>query len=506
MPHSHAATPDINAIATGLHSGVTLSPRAQAVIRDTIPDLKSATILSGMVQILEALIVTLAGVTVFYFYVLPEVDAPYPVYLLAALATAFLVSTMCRYLHLYELPALRRPVISSAWLLLALAGGFALLTLLAFLFKMGAEFSRVWLVSWFAASASLLLVLRMAVAALVGKWTRAGHLERRAVIIGGGPRALALIRALNESGDTGLRITGIFDDRNDERTPPELDGLPKLGTLRELIPFARKTRVDLLILTLPLSAEKRLLHILKMLWVLPSDIRLSVVSDKLHFLPRAYSYIGNVPFLDLYDKPLTDWNYVLKSIEDRVLGLVLLLLLSPLMALIALMVKLDSKGPVLFRQQRFGFNNRLVEVWKFRSMHVEKTDPHGATLTRPGDDRVTRVGRFIRRTSLDELPQLVNVVMGSLSLVGPRPHAVLASSENHLYEDIVDGYYARHRIKPGITGWAQINGLRGETDTVEKIRRRTEYDLYYIEHWSIFLDLYILAMTPLALLSQENAY
>ncbi|HHK74751.1 MAG TPA: undecaprenyl-phosphate glucose phosphotransferase [Rhizobiales bacterium] len=462
--------------------------------------------LSGLVHILETLIITLAGLTVFYLYVLPEPGLTGQVYIVSAMATGVLGGTVFRYLKLYELPALRRPVISSLRMLLALTGTFALLTLLAFLFKMGAEFSRVWLVSWFAASASLLLILRMIMAALVSKWTRDGHLERRAVIVGGGPRASALIRALNESGDTGIRITGIFDDRNDERTPPELDGLPKLGTLRELIPFARKTRVDLLILTLPLSAEKRLLQILKMLWVLPSDIRLSAVSDKLHFLPRAYSHIGNVPFLDLYDKPLTDWNYVLKTIEDRVLGLGLLILAAPLMALIALMVKLDSPGPVLFRQKRFGFNNQLVEVWKFRSMYVEKTDLNGATLTRPDDDRITRVGRFIRKTSLDELPQLVNVVMGSLSLVGPRPHAVLASSQNHLYEEIVDSYYARHRIKPGVTGWAQINGLRGETDTIEKIRRRTEYDLYYIERWSILFDLYILLMTPLALLNQENAY
>jgi lipopolysaccharide/colanic/teichoic acid biosynthesis glycosyltransferase len=174
----------------------------------------------------------------------------------------------------------------------------------------------------------------------------------------------------------------------------------------------------------------------------------------------------------------------------------------------AIAVKLDSKGPVFFKQQRFGFNNEPIGVYKFRSMYTDMCDAQANKLVTKGDPRVTRVGRFIRATSLDELPQLFNVVFkGNLSLVGPRPHAMAAKAAGGLYHDVVDGYFARHKVKPGITGWAQINGWRGETDTLEKIERRVEHDLYYIENWSILFDLQILAMTPLALISKnENAY
>jgi lipopolysaccharide/colanic/teichoic acid biosynthesis glycosyltransferase len=177
------------------------------------------------------------------------------------------------------------------------------------------------------------------------------------------------------------------------------------------------------------------------------------------------------------------------------------------MAAAALAVKLDSRGPVLFRQRRYGFNNELIEVFKFRSMHADMADATAAKLVSRDDPRVTRVGRFLRRTSIDELPQLFNVVFkGNLSLVGPRPHAVHAKAENRLYDEVVDGYFARHRVKPGITGWAQVNGWRGETDTSEKILKRVEHDLQYIENWSVWLDLYILLLTPVSLLRTRNAY
>jgi exopolysaccharide biosynthesis polyprenyl glycosylphosphotransferase len=197
---------------------------------------------------------------------------------------------------------------------------------------------------------------------------------------------------------------------------------------------------------------------------------------------------------------------VLKAIEDKVVAGLAIVLLSPVMALVALAIKLDSRGPVLFRQKRYGFNNELIVVYKFRSMHADQCDADARKLVSREDPRVTRVGRFIRKTSLDELPQLFNVLEGSLSLVGPRPHATQAKAHEQLYDEVVEGYFARHRVKPGITGWAQVNGWRGETDTAEKIQRRVEHDLYYIENWSLFLDLRILAKTPFALFPSENAY
>jgi lipopolysaccharide/colanic/teichoic acid biosynthesis glycosyltransferase len=183
-------------------------------------------------------------------------------------------------------------------------------------------------------------------------------------------------------------------------------------------------------------------------------------------------------------------------------------MVSPLMALVALAVKLDSPGPVLFHQKRFGFNNERIDVFKFRSLYHHQADPLASKVVTRNDPRVTRVGRFIRKTSLDELPQLFNVVFkNNLSLVGPRPHAVLGKLQSRLFDEAVDGYFARHRVKPGITGWAQINGWRGEVDSEEKIQKRVEFDLYYIENWSVLFDLYILLKTPLALMTEnENAY
>jgi Undecaprenyl-phosphate glucose phosphotransferase len=262
-----------------------------------------------------------------------------------------------------------------------------------------------------------------------------------------------------------------------------------------------------LIVSLPISAESRVLDLLKTLWVLPVDIRLSAHTNKLQFRPRSYSYIGDVPFIDVFDKPIADWDYVLKWLFDHIIGALLLVAALPVMAIVALAIRLDSCGPVLFRQKRYGFNNELIEVFKFRSMYTEQCDPTASRLVSKGDPRVTRVGRFIRKTSLDELPQLFNVMRDELSLVGPRPHALHAKAADKLYDAVVVSYFARHRVKPGITGWAQVNGWRGETDTPEKIQRRVEYDLYYIENWSVLFDLYILLLTPYSLLTKkEGAY
>jgi Undecaprenyl-phosphate glucose phosphotransferase len=346
---------------------------------------------------------------------------------------------------------------------------------------------------------------RKALFVRVRSWTREGRLDRRTVIVGADANGDALVRSLDAQRDSDVRVVGMFDDRGDERSAPE--GHRKLGTVDDLVEFARKTRIDLVIFSLPISAETRILQMLKKLWVLPVDIRLAAHTNKLRFRPRAYSYIGEVPVLDMVDKPITDWDVVTKWLFDKIVGGLALICLAPLMLITALAIKLESKGPVFFKQKRYGFNNELIEVFKFRSMYVDQCDATATKLVTKGDPRVTKVGAFIRKTSIDELPQLINVVFkGNLSLVGPRPHAVHAKAADRLYDEAVDGYFARHRVKPGITGWAQINGWRGETDTQEKIQRRVEHDLYYIENWSVPFDLYILAKTPLALAKAENAY
>ena len=485
---------------------IKLNPVARAAATQMAPELMSETKLLAMLRLADFVLISVCGFLIYYMALRHDEPEMLSIYGFVAVGASVITVMLMQLMNLYTLSALRTYARSVGKSVMALLIVVADLTALAFFFKVGEEFSRFSLLMWLLSAGGYLMISRVLVAIMVAKWTRRGHLKRRAVIVGGGRRAEELIEALEKSKNTGIEITGVFDDRQDGRSPDEVGDYQKLGNVTELVEFARKTRVDLLIVTLPLSAEKRLLQMLKKLWVLPVDIRLSAHSTRLRFQPRAYSYIGDVPFFDMFDRPLTGWNSILKGLEDRILGSILLIMTAPIMALVALAVKLDSKGPVFFKQKRYGFNNELIEVYKFRSMYTDMTDANAAKLATKDDPRVTRVGRFIRKTSLDELPQFINVVRGELSIVGPRPHAVLASAANHLYKDVVDGYYARHRVKPGVTGWAQINGWRGETDTEEKIRRRTEHDLYYIENWSVFFDLYIIFMTPFSLLDTKNAY
>jgi Undecaprenyl-phosphate glucose phosphotransferase len=359
---------------------------------------------------------------------------------------------------------------------------------------------------WMALSAILFCAIRFAAMHVVDALTHAGRLVRRTVIVGGGKEGDELIRELAAEPSSHLKILGIFDDRQDARVPDGQGSIARLGTFETLAGFCRDMSVDLLIVTVPPRAEERLMQILQQLFTLQVDVRISALSSKLRLNSRAYSYIGRVPMLAVMDKPLSDWDRVLKNMEDRVIGALLFVLAAPVMALVAIAVRLDSKGPIFFRQKRYVFNNELIEVLKFRSMYVEGQDVTASKLVTRDDPRVTRVGRFIRRTSLDELPQLINVIRGQMSLVGPRPHATGAKAERHLYENVAQGYFARHRMKPGVTGWAQINGWRGETDTHEKLLRRVEHDLYYIDNWSLLFDLYIIAMTPFSLVTGKNAY
>ncbi|MFT3672621.1 undecaprenyl-phosphate glucose phosphotransferase [Aestuariivirga sp.] len=335
---------------------------------------------------------------------------------------------------------------------------------------------------------------------------KAGKLRQRIAIVGGGKAAEEAIHLIELSPELDAEVVGLFDDRFDNRSPESIRKHRKLGKIADLADYARSHAVDLVIVAIPMSAEQRLLQILKRLWVLPVDIRISAATAELKLSPRAYSYLGKLPLLNVFERPLSGWDSFLKGVVDKGIALAALLCLSPVMAVVALAVKLESKGPVIFRQKRFGFNNELVEVFKFRSMYTDMSDAQAAKLVTKDDPRVTRVGRIIRKTSLDELPQLFNVLAGTLSLVGPRPHATQAKAAGTLYDQVVDGYFARHKVKPGITGWAQVNGWRGETDTREKLEQRVKHDLEYIDRWSLGFDLYILAKTPLALLRTESAY
>ncbi|HLL27495.1 MAG TPA: undecaprenyl-phosphate glucose phosphotransferase [Xanthobacteraceae bacterium] len=483
-----------------------LGKLARMIAAEPVPPAVSAVVLSGIVRLYEFVAIAGLGLLIFHGYVHPHEPLSWR-YIFAISGISVATVTIFQLSDLYSVASLRTRVEQLSRVGLIWCAVLLFSAAIAFFVRPEGDFSRIWAATWFGSVLLFLYAGRLFLSGLVRHWTREGRLVRRTVIVGGGRAGEDLIRALDAQRDSDLLIRGVFDDRGDERSPPTVAGQSKLGTVDDLVEFARRTRIDLLLVSLPITAEERVLQMVRKLWVLPVDIRLAAHTSRLRFRPRAYSYIGNVPVLDVLDRPIADWNYVAKWLFDRIVGWLLLIAALPVMAVCAIAIKLDSRGPVFFRQKRYGFNNELIEVFKFRSMYVDQTDATAAKLVTKDDPRVTRVGRLLRRLSLDELPQLINVaIKGDLSLVGPRPHALHAKAENQLYDEVVDGYFARHRVKPGITGWAQINGWRGETDTSEKIQRRVEHDLYYIENWSVLFDCYILARTPFALFATENAY
>lgn len=484
-----------------------LSDLARQLSDDPVHTRYSPAVITGIARAGELGVIMATGALALTFFT-PEYPGWYWLEALLLTAIAILAVIAMEAAQLYSVGIFRRGV--SQAVRLTIAWTFAIFAPWIGLAGVGLAGmpGDSWLSAWWLGGLVFLGIGRIILHTLVGQWTRDGRLTRRTVIVGGGPSGEALIDSIRADKNSDVLMLGVFDDREDVRSQSVVAGLPKLGTVADLIAFARRTRIDLVIFTLPITAESRILEVLKKLSVLPVDIRLSAHTNKLQFRPRSYSYVGDVPVIDMLDKPIADWDVVLKWMFDHFVGAALLILASPLMLLTALAIKLDSKGPALFRQKRYGFNNELIEVFKFRSMYHERSDANATKLVTRNDDRVTRVGRFIRKTSLDELPQLFNVVFsGNLSLVGPRPHAVHAKAAAHRYDEAVDGYFARHRVKPGITGWAQVNGWRGETDTAEKIQNRVEHDLYYIENWSVMLDVYILLKTPVSLVTRtENAY
>jgi len=484
------------------HCGKGVLSRIEAFYR---PDRKgvSRPKLLFTVAFADMVVVTLAGLTANAMAANPLGSTG----LLAGwlIAQTVLVVVALRLQRAYSIAALRRLRVQAASSVTAMIASLAVLAGIAHLARVELVAPNVAL-GWIILGSAGLVLVRYGARRVIEALAAAGLLIRRTVIVGGGADAEALLDRLDRAGDSHVRILGVFDDRADGRTQADYKGHPLIGSFEQLSTFCRQHGVELLIVALPLAAEHRLLQVLHRLFELPVDIRISALNSRLPLSSRLYAHIAGVPMLPVLDKPLSDWDRAIKNLEDRVLGLALFTLALPVMALVALAIRLDSRGPILFKQRRYGFDNELIEVYKFRSMYVDQADANAAKLVTRDDPRVTPVGRFLRRSSLDELPQLYNVLTGQMSLVGPRPHATQAKAGGDLYEHVVLGYFARHRVKPGVTGWAQINGWRGETDTAEKIKGRIDHDLHYIDNWSVGLDLYIIAMTPIALIGGKNAY
>lgn len=370
----------------------------------------------------------------------------------------------------------------------------------AALFKAAQDYSRIWFVGWGAAVCAGLLLSRLGSWLLVQHWIASGRLTVNLALIGERRVIGDLMQVIGEAGTRLHQIVGIF---NDDATAGGSEGGPGLADLEALI---RSGQIQEIVIAVPWTEEPRILRLLERLRAYPVDIRLAPSKLDFPFARARTSTWSGVTLLDISRAPISGWQRIVKRLEDLALGLALLAVFLPLMVIIALAVRWDSPGPIFFRQKRYGYNNTLIEVFKFRTMRVELTDHLAERLVGPNDPRVTRLGAWLRRTSLDELPQLLNVVRGDMSLVGPRPHALRAKAADRLYEDVVADYASRHRVKPGITGWAQVKGWRGITDTEDKIRRRVEHDLHYVEHWSVLFDLQILIMTVVAVIRPSNAH
>ena len=396
--------------------------------------------------------------------------------------------------------SVQREVVSVLWVWL-----FASFLLLGwgFVTKRTGDYSRVALLTWFVISPGLMICCRLGIRLLQRILRTLGYNIRNFAIVGVNELGFQLARNIEKLPEMGLEFLGFYDDRGDERTPdvPEDMGR-RIGNLDDLLEHARAGEVDMIYITFPMRAEDRIRGVLSRL----SDTTASVymVPDFFVFelLHSRWSDVLGLPVVSVFETPFYGIDGMAKRLCDMVLGSLLLVLLSVPMAIIALWIKLTSPGPVFFRQRRYGLDGREIRVWKFRTMTVCEDGPVAVQAVK-NDLRVTRVGAVLRRTSLDELPQLINVVTGGMSLVGPRPHP---NALNQQFRQKVEGYMLRHKVKPGITGLAQVAGWRGETNTPEKMEKRIECDLRYIREWSLWLDIRILFKTIWVVLWGENAY
>jgi len=325
--------------------------------------------------------------------------------------------------------------------------------------------------------------------------------RRSAVVVGAGALGVKVSRAFEARGDSGLSFLGYFDDRADERVDPDAIG-QRLGNLRQVAPYVREQGVHEIYITLPLGSQPRILELMEQVqgttasvFFVPDVFGISIIQGRLQDM-------NGVPVVGLCETPFTGTNRLVKNLSDLVLGAFILALISPVLLVLAIGVKLSSPGPALFKQRRNGLDGEEIVVYKFRSMRSQD-DGEVVQQAVKGDPRITPFGAFIRRTSLDELPQFINVLQGRMSIVGPRPHAV---AHNEQYRQLIKAYMVRHKVKPGITGWAQIHGHRGETDTIEKMQARVEYDLEYLRNWTLGLDLQIIARTIKLVFFDRNAY
>lgn len=404
------------------------------------------------------------------------------------------------FLRAYCIRAFRRVAVqlaktSFAWM--AAFGGLVMISYVADPFQ---GLRAPWNGIWFASVWLFLCITRCSAGLLLSRWQKQGRLARNVAVFGTGPAAVTLARRLQAKRGQA-NVVGVFVEGGDAGDAVGTDIVARDGNL--LASLASSGQIDDVILAFPYHSPMAMSRALATFAATQVEVKIEPGLSGAGVSLQGFSSVAGIPTLIVQGRPLAGWGAPFKRAEDIVLTSLLLVLLAPVLLLIAIVIKLDSRGPVFFRQERHGFNNNRIMVCKFRTMRHDPNPDPSVPQARRNDPRITRFGGFLRRTSLDELPQLFNVLRGDMSLVGPRPHA---AAHNEKYARLIDGYLARHRMKPGLTGWAQVNGWRGETETVEKMQKRLEHDLFYIANWSLLLDVKILLMTVPVIVTGTNAY
>jgi Undecaprenyl-phosphate glucose phosphotransferase len=480
-----------------------LQPAPQpAPLDETRRHIYTSAIIPGLVMAFDIGAILLSGVVPYVAYVrFNPFILEYYVFAMVFVTAAGLI--LFDRAELYQMNAIMRPVARSDSVLAALVTAFLFFLTIAFSLKASEVYSRIWLYSFAGASFVSVVACRVLLYRVFRSLSRRGMIGRTMVVLGSGPQATRFLERLKRVNPYFTSVIGVYD-QDHQRLGSQVAGQPVLGGIEDLIAAARQAKVDDVVVALPWNADGPVIQAVERLKELPVNVYISsdLIGFQLAFRP-ALGHFQQLPMFEVVQRPISGWSSVIKMAEDYLLASLALLLLSPLLILVAIAIKLDSPGPVFFMQPRLGFNNRRFEIYKFRSMYHCEVPEHRVRQATKGDPRVTRIGRIIRRTSIDELPQLLNVLNGTMSLVGPRPHAL---DHNEEWAEQVRGYFARHKVKPGITGWAQVNGFRGETDTVEKIKARVEHDVYYAENWSLLFDLRILLTTAFIVLFQKTAY
>jgi Undecaprenyl-phosphate glucose phosphotransferase len=462
----------------GQMSGMGLRPVSTRVIRDLVRLVDMALLIGAAV--------------VGWLPIMSGTSASGP-FLLAGVAGTLVAVVVFSHRGIYSLAYLLGPhrgrVATVGGVVLGASVGTIVLVLTGVPLSMAAQWAGMWAVCGGVA----LLLLRMATLSILRRYQAQGRLARKLAIVGVNNLSAALIERVDMTAPN-TAVVGLYVER-DEEAPQSQCGVAVLGGLDDLIVHTRVQAIDTIVVAVPLVERARLERICDRLRDVACDVYLTADVVGLHYRASALAEIDGHPVIVVRQRPLKDWQGVQKRAFDLLFGWLFLALAAPAMAAIALAIRFDSPGPVLFRQRRLGFNNNVITVFKFRTMHHQLSDPLANRLTERNDPRVTRLGRILRKLSLDELPQIFNVLSGDMSLVGPRPHALNAKAANRYYGDVVAEYARRHVVKPGITGWAQVSGWRGETRTEEQIRQRVAHDLHYIENWSLGFDLKILWLT-----------